>query len=358
MKTLSRVPPSVLVLAAALLPWAGVVPLQAQAGLMDETDCRCVDKEGNEIENCRCFRMFEPGQFNFDILPFASSRARIGITLSPSRPESDARGARVESVLKDGPADRAGIQEGDVITHVDGRSLFDPLEDREAEEKLDLDGFLPSQRLLAIAREIEPGDEVEIRYLRDGEPMTTTLEAEDLAGWGGNFMYFGEGPTVRWSPEEFRGQWEGFSEPGILLRRFEESEPQLFFSRPGEQDIEILRGGWVGGGDYFNACPESDTARNLVVMGTECIGGLRMEELNPKLGEYFGTEQGVLVADVHEDSKLNLQAGDVILRVGDREATDPARLRRIFRSYEPDEEITLHIMRQKRPLTVTGTLGR
>lgn len=64
------------------------------------------------------------------------------------------------------------------------------------------------------------------------------------------------------------------------------------------------------------------------------------------------------MADVHEDSPLGLQAGDVILRLGDREATDPARLRRIFRSYEADEEVTLHIMRKKQAMTVMGTLAR
>jgi hypothetical protein len=43
--------------------------------------------------------------------------------------------------------------------------------------------------------------------------------------------------------------------------------------------------------------------------------------------------------------------------VGDRDVTDPAKLRGILRTYEPDEEITLHIMRQKREMTVSGTRG-
>ena len=83
-----------------------------------------------------------------------------------------------------------------------------------------------------------------------------------------------------------------------------------------------------------------------------------MEELNPDLGEYFGTERGVLVTDVDEDSTLGLQAGDVVLKVGDREVTDPSRFRKILSSYEAGEEITLHIMRQKNEMTVSGTKGR
>ena len=71
-----------------------------------------MDKDGKEIENCRCFRTFEPGQFAFDLASFTSPRARIGITLTITTSENDARGARIQSVLEDGPADRAGLREG------------------------------------------------------------------------------------------------------------------------------------------------------------------------------------------------------------------------------------------------------
>jgi len=166
-------------LALALMAGAPHSPAAAQVGTMSEADCRCVDADGNDIENCRCFRTFEPGEFNFRFGPFRSSGARIGITLSSSAGERNAQGAYVQSVMEDGPADRAGIQEGDVITHIDGHSLFDPLDDSEAEGELDLDISLPLQRLLHLARSLDPGDEVEVRYLRDGEPHTVTVEAEE-----------------------------------------------------------------------------------------------------------------------------------------------------------------------------------
>jgi C-terminal processing protease CtpA/Prc len=262
---------------------------------------------------------------------------------------TNSEGALIESVLEDGPADQAGIREGDIVTSINGRSLFDPLDDPKAEESLDLDGSLPTQRLLELAQTLEPGDEVEVDFLRDGEPRSATLEAEDLSGWGGNVMFFGD---------DFEGSWSDEDEPNVFFKGYQgEDAKELYFS-PDEGAYEVAFGNYLGTEGYFRSCPTSGDEENFVFLGTDCMGGIRTEGMNPKLGEYFGTDQGVLVADVHEDSPLGLQAGDVILRVGDREVTDPSRLRKIFRSYEPEEEITLHIMRKKQSMTVSGTLAR
>jgi len=51
------------------------------------------------------------------------------------------------------------------------------------------------------------------------------------------------------------------------------------------------------------------------------------------LADYFGTSEGVLVSDVHEDSTLGLEPGDVILDIDGREAIDPAQVRRILERF-------------------------
>lgn len=69
----------------------------------------------------------------------------------------------VESVAKDGPADAAGIQTGDVLVSIDGEPL------KTAED------------LVADLRERQPGDVVRIRLLRGDEQqdVDVTLSERD-----------------------------------------------------------------------------------------------------------------------------------------------------------------------------------
>lgn len=353
----------VLACALALGMIAVTAPRGLQAQDRDAPSCRCVDRDGNEIERCTCFRRNGPSRL-FGELVRGENRARLGITVDPDqRAEYDQQGARITDLLEDGPADAAGLREGDIVTHVDGRSLFDAL-DRDVERDFDLDESIPVQRLLAIVRDLEPDTEVEIGYLRDGEARTITLRTEELEGWG---------------PYGFRSSGRGLELAERLRHlgdrlRFDDREGNAWgFALPGREGRIRVEGGEGGnvviggfgdagyltyGDERFQACPGRDRedARHVMAWASSCIGGLELVELRPGLAEYFGTEGGTLVADVHPDSPLGLQPGDVILRIGSRRTDSPERVRRVLRSYEPQEEITLHIMRRSREISVQGRL--
>lgn len=292
------------------------VPAAAQS----TEDCRCVDRDGNEIERCSCFRA---PRFEALLGPWAQSdaRPRLGISVDVRQSaRRDAEGALVTDVLEDGPADAAGIRRGDIITRIDGQSLFEPLEG-EADRSFDLDQSVPVQRLLAIARELEPAEQVEVEYLRDGERQTVTVEAEELSDtWG-------QGRSSLMMPRfDRRGTPRAFEfEPGA-------GGELRVFGGPGAAGLVVGR---LGGARY----------------------GVELVELNPSLGSYFGVESGVLVADVEEDSALGLQPGDVVLRIGDREVTTPERMLRILGSYGEDEAVTLRVRREGRELDVQGRVG-
>jgi hypothetical protein len=353
----------------ALTVMGSVAPLQAQESRarvrVERDDCRCVDKDGKPIENCTCFTMPDMDRIVTGALANFRGRARLGVTLGTDRDER--RGVTVQSVLEGGPADEAGIREGDVLTAIDGRSLLEPI-GPDLERDLDEDEPLPMQRLMALVREIEPGQGVKVDYLRGDERRTATVEARELDSWG----YSVVGPEgTAWNLRGGAGALRNLEDRmGDLrirapraprdIRIWSDSgaaAPRVFMSEPGGNVFRFQRED--GPGALLRACPSaSGDSPGFRFLDDRCPGGLEMAELKPGLAEYFGTSAGVLVTDVHPDSKLGLEPGDVVLAVGDREATSPDRLRRILESYSGDEAVALRIMRQKREMNVRGTLGR
>ncbi|MBK8005078.1 MAG: PDZ domain-containing protein [Gemmatimonadetes bacterium] len=87
--------------------------------------------------------------------------------------------------------------------------------------------------------------------------------------------------------------------------------------------------------------------------GFASASGLKLAELNPDLGEYFGTREGVLVLEAPKDSSSALRAGDVILSIDGRAVKTDEQAQRIFRSYADGETAKLEVMRKQRKLTVT-----
>jgi S1-C subfamily serine protease len=88
------------------------------------------------------------------------------------------------------------------------------------------------------------------------------------------------------------------------------------------------------------------------------LADLELAPLNPDLGQYFGTSDGVLVINVPGESSLGVKGGDVILSVDGRKATGPSSLLRIRRSYDEGDSFRLDIMRNKTRTSVTGKLEK
>lgn len=353
--------------AVALGVLAGAGPLshasaQVRVPRAERETCRCVDPDGKPIENCTCFTWPEGRGAVARVLPALGGRARLGITLASAA--SGSAGAEVASVLEGGPADQAGIREGDVITRLDGRSLLEPL-GPEVERGFDEDASLPVQRLMEVVRSIDPGQKVEVEYLRGSERRTATVEARELDTWSITL------PGASWDAEAFEGRMRDLGDRlgelrirvpaqrgDVMVWSDSSRAPRVFLRRAPEGE------GLMGAAPHASLmsvweCPgEDEPALFRMSFSGRCVGGLELLELKPGLADYFGTATGVLVADVHESSQLGLQPGDVILAVGDREVPDPDRVRRILESYGPDETVTFRIMRRKGETTVTGKLGR
>jgi len=342
-----------------------VAPLFAQSG-GDRQDCRCVDSAGKEIANCTCLRLPSSRSMAL-VFPERDHRARLGITVSTSQSSGDdAKGARVESVLEDGPAAEAGIREGDIITRVDGKSLLAPL-GGDAEKGIDPDESVPVQRLLAITKDLEPDQKVPVTYLRDGKSHNTTVETKDLTDRMGIRVFADS--TMRVRMRDLRQRMGRLNDsmrglaPRIREYRFVEPRGDLRIFGDSAGAPNVLLRGWFPDStrhalrldrfDPADRCPGADRA-DITLFGDDCPGGAQLVALNPGLAGYFGTDKGVLVSDVRADSPIGLQAGDVILQIGSRSVTSPEQVRRILRSYSPDETITFRIMRKGKSMSVSG----
>jgi S1-C subfamily serine protease len=241
-------------------------------------------------------------------------RARLGIKVNLRPRETDSIGAYVDAVTPGGPADEAGIRSGDVITRLDGKSVLagGAAEGADREQQ-----SLPGLRLIELAARLEPGDTVPIEYRRGKERRTAsvvTADEPDLVSRDGDrFTFAFRGP-------EMVGGARVAPSPGLMDR------------------LELAGPHW----QFFSGSP---------------LGRLELAPLNPDLGRYFGTEEGVLVVSAPKDSMLGLRGGDVVLRVDGREPSGPSHLLRILRSYEEGETFKLDIMRDRKRQTVTARIG-
>jgi putative serine protease PepD len=92
----------------------------------------------------------------------------MGVRLAPSNGEVGARIAPdsgdEDSVLPDGPAERAGLRPGDLIVAIDGRAVNTPDE------------------LVVFLRARQPGDEVRLVYQRNGTEYEVSLTLDSAVG--------------------------------------------------------------------------------------------------------------------------------------------------------------------------------
>lgn len=335
-----------------------IAPLAAYAGgagaLMaqergDTASCRCVDRDGNEIENCRCMRMFSAEPLQGLMGSFTTRRAVIGVWIDAGQGEdADRRGATIDRVQDDGPAARAGLQPGDVVVAVGGRSVFDPLENGAAERALDLDESIPVQRFRRLIAALEPDEPVELEVLRDGSRRTVTVTPERGTG-----------------VLQMEGLRDGLASMRLrsidTLRHFlvDSLRHNLGELRWRVFPDSLVRGTLDAARFGFRTDPcfgfRQGAAGQVWALGAgNCVDGVEFVELNPELGAYFGTERGVLVAEVAEESSLGLRPGDVLMAVDGREVTDAQQARRILMSYGEDEEMRLRVRRQDREMEVLG----
>jgi hypothetical protein len=241
-------------------------------------------------------------------------RARLGIKINLQARATDSLGAYVESVTPNGPAATAGIRSGDLITKVDGKSVRSG---GAAEDERDTRQSLPGLRLIELAARLEPADTVPIEFVRGKDRRTVSVVTED--------------------------------------------EPDMVMAGPGSGRPFVMR--FRGDGPHDDPRMHVDDMLDMgpgarfEFLGNSPLGDLELAPLNPELGQYFGTTEGVLVIRAPKDGTLGLKGGDVVQAVDGRKPAGPSHLLRILRSYDRGETFKLDILRNKKREAVTARLG-
>ena len=262
-------------------------------------------------------------------------------------------GVMVLQVLPGGPADRAGIRRGDRIVSINGHPLLEPLEDEQQRALPDSMSYHQA-RLEWLTDEVPEGEPIELEIQRGRQILTFSVVAEVLPE--PDAMAYSElwpDPTYDSITERFRDAMDrvryrvdpdgfefGWVAPRVSAGRVA-GDPDFPFPPVGVTPTVTLidAGNWWRDRFYY-------------------VGGNRLEmvQLNPELGAYFGTEEGVLVLDVDENVTLGLRAGDVVVSIGGRKVDEVSDMQRILASYEEDEAVDFGIWRDGARATVVGTI--
>ena len=221
----------------------------------------------------------------------------------------EVRGVGVETVSKDSPAERAGIQSGDVIIKFNGEEVTGV------------------SKLLRLINETAPDHQAKITVLRGGgeSELTATMVKREMPVFSSGDFNFPNGGFEMGTPLP-----EGFNLPRVPMPP---APPAMSFPLPSDPNVFVFRSG----------------ANRQI--------GVGVAPLNKQLAEYFGVQsgEGLLVNNVRENSpaaRAGIKAGDVIVEADGKAVKSDLDLIRTLDGKKDGENISLTIVRDKNRQTI------
>ena len=103
----------------------------------------------------------------------------------------------------------------------------------------------------------------------------------------------------------------------------------------------------------FEEDREFEFMRGLGPLHMGPFSAIELVPLSPKLGQYFGTDKGLLLVRVPQDKELKLEDGDVLIDIDGRAPSNPGHAFRILGSYQAGDKVTLNVLRQRKKMAIT-----
>ena len=302
------------------------------------------------------------------------NRAALGISFGGGSPR-DSLGIFVQNVTPGGPADKAGIEEGNRIASINGVDTRVPA--AEAGEGMLVWG--KQSRLQRVLSGIKAGDVVDLKVYANGSyknVKVTTVKSSTLwkdnnwGSFGGNFFY-GEGPMVNIAPMppmppmapmapmrmrmEAPAPMDGGSMSCATTAQGEVECAHIEMDRASRamRDAERAMAKARTANYAYSYSPDMGYGRGSGRgMGSEMnFGGLRMTPVTPGLASYFGegSDKGMLVLAA-PDQWQPLKAGDVVLTLNGKSVSrsDGGN----YLSIDTDQDNSFGILRNKKKMTL------
>ena len=214
------------------------------------------------------------------------------------------RGVGVTQVVKDSPAEKAGLRKDDVILRIEGENITSV------------------RKLNRIVSELAPDQSVKITVSRGGteQDVTATIGKRSNSSFAGDLL--------RGAPRIWK--WEG-------------TEPRE----------------WKFEGPLRDRLLENNQGDLSFMLGNSRRIGVTTAELTKQLADYFGVTggKGVLVTSVTDNgpaAKAGVRAGDVITAVDGEAIDSPGDISRII-NRKKEGDVTLTVIRNKSQQTIHVT---
>ena len=207
----------------------------------------------------------------------------------------EVRGVGVTEVVKDSPAEKAGLRKGDVIVGFNGEAVTS------------------TRKLNRLVNESSPDQNVRLTIARGGseQEVSATLGKRDA----------------------FNRVWN------------EKTRDEM------RQKMEKMRK------DFPAKIKSGDGTWTINMGGANRRIGISTQTLTKQLADYFGVSEGILVTSVVENSaaaKAGLKAGDVITAVDGEKVDSPGDISRAINKKE-DGPVTLTVVRDRSSRSITVT---
>lgn len=273
------------------------------------------DDNGNEDDS--------PGYWVFN----ADDSAFLGVTMEEET-ENEAGGARITSVVDGSPAEKAGLEKGDIVVAFGGDTVRGPVS------------------LTKKIRDHEPGDSVKLTVLRDGRRQSFDVElARRSAQWSGAYSV----------APRMLGQLREIEIPEVNV------DLEKLAERLADMNLDL--------GDLPDNLAK---AYSLECEGDDCdMGsffefsgrprlGVQLTETTPELREHLGgsADAGVLIGKVIEGSAAEIagvQVGDLIVAVDGEKVSGTNALRKAL-SKRDGKTFDIEVIRRGDSMRLSVTL--